>query len=59
MIAETVAAMFPYYVVRTLGGTLYLAGGFVMAWNVYQTIRGRIRNEAPIGGYAPALQPAE
>jgi cytochrome c oxidase cbb3-type subunit 1 len=29
--AETVLAMFPYYVIRTLGGVLYLAGGFVMA----------------------------
>ncbi|MEL4374400.1 cytochrome-c oxidase, cbb3-type subunit I [Brucella cytisi] len=61
--AETVLAMFPYYVIRTLGGVLYLAGGFVMAWNVYQTIRGNLRNEAPMGGTQPAtgatMQPAE
>jgi len=61
--AETVLAMFPYYVIRTLGGVLYLAGGFVMAWNVYQTIRGNLRNEAPMGGAQPAtgatMQPAE
>ncbi|EXL07194.1 cytochrome-c oxidase, cbb3-type subunit I [Brucella anthropi] len=61
--AETVLAMFPYYVIRTLGGVLYLAGGFVMAWNVYQTIRGNLRNEAPMGGAKPAtgttMQPAE
>ena len=61
--AESVLAMFPYYVIRTLGGVLYLAGGFVMAWNVYQTIRGNLRNEAPMGGAQPAtgttMQPAE
>ena len=55
--------MFPYYVIRTLGGVLYLAGGFVMAWNVYQTIRGNLRNEAPMGGAQPAtgatMQPAK
>jgi len=61
--AETVLAMFPYYVIRTAGGLLYLAGGLVMAWNVYQTIRGNLRKEAPMGGARPAagatMQPAE
>ncbi|MEJ5018523.1 cytochrome-c oxidase, cbb3-type subunit I [Ochrobactrum vermis] len=61
--AETVLAMFPYYVIRTLGGVLYLAGGLVMAWNVYQTIRGNLRNEVPMGGAravaGAAMQPAE
>ncbi len=60
---ETVAAMFPYYVIRTLGGVLYLAGGLVMAWNVYQTIRGNLRKEAPMGGAQPVIdatmQPAK
>ncbi len=61
--AETVLAMFPYYVIRTAGGVLYLTGGLVMAWNVYQTIRGDLRKEAPMGGARPAagvtMQPAE
>ncbi len=62
--AETVAAMFPYYVIRMTGGLLYLTGGLVMAWNVYQTIRGNLRDEAPIAGVTPAkptsaMQPAE
>ena len=61
--AETVLAMFPYYVIRTVGGLFYLAGGLVMAWNVYQTIRGRLRVEAPMDGgqpvAGPKLQPAE
>jgi len=60
---ETVAAMFPYYVIRTLGGVLYLTGGLVMAWNVYKTIRGDLRVEAPMDGSRPVanptLQPAE
>ena len=55
---ETVAAMFPYYVIRTLGGVLYLAGGLVMAWNVYQTIRGNQRLEAPMDGRKTAAPKA-
>ena len=43
--AETVAVLHPYYVARTFAGLLYLAGGLVMAWNVYHTIRGNLRNE--------------
>jgi cytochrome c oxidase cbb3-type subunit 1 len=61
--AETVAAMHPYYVMRVTGGLFYLAGGFVMAWNVYQTIRGRVRKETPMDMTLPtpgvAAQPAE
>ncbi|MBX4870341.1 MULTISPECIES: cytochrome-c oxidase, cbb3-type subunit I [Rhizobium] len=58
--AETVAAMFPYYVLRAVGGTLYLAGGLVMAWNVFMTIRGHLRDEAAIPTtFVPQAQPAE
>ena len=61
--AETVAAMHPYYVMRVTGGMFYLAGGFLMAWNVYQTIRGRVRDERPMDMALPtpgaAAQPAE
>jgi cytochrome c oxidase cbb3-type subunit 1 len=57
--AESVAAMHPYYVMRALGGGLYLAGALVMAWNIFMTIRGHLREEAPTTGVAPALQPAE
>ncbi|AUH63391.1 cytochrome-c oxidase, cbb3-type subunit I [Paracoccus zhejiangensis] len=51
--ADTVAAKFPMYVVRALGGTLFLAGGVLMGWNMWMTIRGGVR--AP----APAQVPAE
>lgn len=54
--AEVVAAMKPYYVIRMLGGVLYLAGGFVMAWNIWQTIAGKLRDEAPLS--QPAYDPA-
>jgi cytochrome c oxidase cbb3-type subunit 1 len=35
---ETIAATKPYYVIRLLGGTLFLSGMFVMAWNVFKTL---------------------
>jgi cytochrome c oxidase cbb3-type subunit 1 len=57
--AETVAAMYPYYVMRIAGGLLYLIGALVMAYNIYRTIRGDIRAEVPLGAEAPAMQPAE
>ena len=57
--AETVAAMIPYYVLRILGGVLYLLGALVMAYNVWKTIRGDVREEVPMGAEAPTLQPAE
>jgi cytochrome c oxidase cbb3-type subunit 1 len=51
--------MYPYYVMRTLGGLLYLAGALLMAFNITMTILGHQREEEPVGGAAPALQPAE
>ena len=36
---EAVKATFPYYVVRLVGGVLYLSGMLVMAWNVIMTTR--------------------
>ena len=50
--AETVEAMHPMYIVRMLGGLLYLLGVFVMAYNLVRTARGDQRREAPIGGSA-------
>ncbi|MDE4605463.1 cytochrome-c oxidase, cbb3-type subunit I [Sinorhizobium meliloti] len=57
--AETVAAMFPYYVMRAAGGALFLAGALLMAFNVTMTILGRVRDEEPIFGAAPLPAPAE
>ncbi|GIW21465.1 MAG: cbb3-type cytochrome c oxidase subunit I [Candidatus Sericytochromatia bacterium] len=39
--AQTVAAMHPYYVIRLLGGIVYLSGMLLMAYNVYKTITMR------------------
>ncbi|NNM76429.1 cytochrome-c oxidase, cbb3-type subunit I [Sphingomonas sp. ID1715] len=46
--AEVVAAMKPYYLIRAMGGGLYLLGFSFMIWNVVQTIRGKRRDEAPL-----------
>jgi len=36
---ETLAAILPMYWVRLVGGTLYLAGMVLMAWNLWRTAR--------------------
>jgi cytochrome c oxidase cbb3-type subunit I len=61
---ETVEAMKPYYLIRSIGGLLFLIGSFIMAYNVWRTIRGdALLDEAdqPRVAAAPALrlQPAE
>ncbi len=44
---ESVKATFPFYMIRLVGGLLYLAGMGVMAWNVVMTIRnGAVRPSA-------------
>ena len=50
---ETVQAKFPYYVIRALGGALYLAGSLVMVYNFWRTIKGDVSNEV-----RPALKEA-
>ncbi len=39
---ETVEAMHPYYVIRALGGLLFVLGSLVMAYNMIRTIRGDV-----------------
>ena len=36
--AETVASMHPYYLIRAIGGFIFLLGALVMVYNVYMTI---------------------
>ena len=38
---ETVMAMKPYYIIRMLGGVLYLAGACVMVYNFWRTINDK------------------
>ena len=53
---ETVEAMHPFYVIRALGGALFLTGALLMAWNLWKTISvGR----ADTALARPALVPAE
>jgi cytochrome c oxidase cbb3-type subunit I len=45
--ADTVAAKFPMYVVRGLGGVLFLAGAVIMCWNLWMTVKkGAVRKDA-------------
>ncbi|MBX7502511.1 cytochrome-c oxidase, cbb3-type subunit I [Qipengyuania sp. YG27] len=46
--ADTVAALHPMYLLRAFGGSLYLAGVILMVANVWLTIVGRQRAEAPL-----------
>jgi len=54
--ADTVAAIHPMYVLRAFGGLLYLSGAVIMVVNVWATILGRLREEAPMSdaAYEPA-----
>jgi len=54
---ETVEAMHPFYVIRALGGGLFLVGALIMAYNFYKTIASPELVEAPEAN--PALAPAE
>jgi len=55
---ETVEAMHPYYVIRFLGGVLYLTGASLMAWNLWKTITATEEAPAALPARA-AAQPAE
>ena len=52
--AETVEAMHPFYVIRALGGGLFVLGSLVMAYNIWKTARGEIRDETPEASQVPA-----
>ncbi|MCL4678529.1 MAG: cytochrome-c oxidase, cbb3-type subunit I [Alphaproteobacteria bacterium] len=39
---ESVMAMHPFYIIRALGGVLYLAGALIMVYNFYRTIKGDV-----------------
>lgn len=56
---ETVEAMHPFYLIRALGGGLFAVGSLIMAYNLWRTARGDLRDEAPMGVVAPQAVPAE
>jgi cytochrome c oxidase cbb3-type subunit 1 len=53
---ETVQAMHPFYVIRAIGGSLFLIGFCLMLYNVYMTITSSEQAQ-PAG--EPTLQPAQ
>ena len=55
---ESVKATYPFYVVRLLGGLLYLGGMLIMAWNVVMTVRSGKAAPAPIPS-SPRRTPEE
>jgi cytochrome c oxidase cbb3-type subunit 1 len=40
--------MHPYYIIRALGGLLYLSGAIIMAYNLYRTAQGDVRVGEPL-----------
>jgi cytochrome c oxidase cbb3-type subunit I len=45
---ESVKATFPFYVIRLLGGLLYLGGMLLMAWNVVMTVKSGQAKAVPV-----------
>jgi cytochrome c oxidase cbb3-type subunit I len=45
---ESVKATYPFYVIRLLGGLLYLSGMLIMAWNTVMTVRSGKVALAPV-----------
>ncbi|WP_299716877.1 cytochrome-c oxidase, cbb3-type subunit I [Tardiphaga sp.] len=56
---ESVEAMHPFYIIRALGGGLFLVGALIMAFNLWMTVRvGEAESEVPLSSGA-TLQAAE
>jgi cytochrome c oxidase cbb3-type subunit 1 len=51
---ESVEAMHPFYLIRALGGVLFLLGTLIMIYNLWRTVRGDVRAEARIARPAAA-----
>jgi cytochrome c oxidase cbb3-type subunit 1 len=51
---DSVKASHPYFVIRLIGGIMFLSGMFVMAYNVARTIMQGKPVDAPIPALAPA-----
>jgi len=45
---EGVKATYPYYLIRLIGGTLYVSGMFIMAWNAWMTLAQGKRVLVPV-----------
>jgi len=51
---ESVEAMHPFYVIRAIGGVLFLAGALIMAWNLWKTVNSAEEAETAGAVLAPA-----
>jgi cytochrome c oxidase cbb3-type subunit I len=51
---ESVKATYPFYVIRLLGGILYLSGMLIMGWNVLMTVRVGKAEDVLVPVVAPA-----
>ena len=51
---ESVKATYPFYVIRLLGGLLYLSGMLIMAWNTVMTVRAGKAAVVPVPPVAAA-----
>jgi cytochrome c oxidase cbb3-type subunit 1 len=57
--AEEMKWRWPFYLIRLLGGLLFLGGVFIMAWNVWKTCAGATAvNPAVPAGDQPSAAPA-
>jgi cytochrome c oxidase cbb3-type subunit 1 len=54
--ADTVSAKFPMYVVRALGGVMYVTGALIMCYNLWMTVKRSPAKEAAVSS---AAVPAE
>jgi cytochrome c oxidase cbb3-type subunit 1 len=45
---ESVQAMHPFYIIRFLGGVLFLSGAIIMAYNLWKTVAGAENVDAAI-----------
>jgi len=59
---ESVQAMHPYYIIRAIGGALYLGGALIMAYNLWRTATGAVPAASGMPatpGPALAAEPAQ
>ena len=56
---ETVAAMHPYYIIRAIGGLLFLLGALIMVFNIWKTIASpdSVASETDTPSLTPAALP--
>ncbi len=55
---ETVEAMHPFYIIRAIGGLLFVIGALIMVYNLWMTVRHGEYAEEEVG-HPTAVQPAE